>query len=505
MRSATARFVVAVSGLLAVPFVAAAREPTGPPGLTAVDIVIADPDATGYATFQSHNQKLVSNAYGWFMTHLRTRNEPYTAQTWRLSRSTDGGATWQSVYEATDATSAPAMETTADGTLYLARPDFTSRNAYLYRFRLSDDDPFTSPEITVIPEASAGKYCLMLDPPREQLYYFSHNGRFSILGLDPAVKHQTTLLGRGENAGLQYPLLHLGVDGVLYAGWTTQKHGLYMYWDMHAMQSRDGGRSWQRLDGVALTPPIIADDGGPAERITFDDEYDAHTWMSSLLAKDGKLHFAYLAQSPIWREHYVRYDLATGREDLRMQPAFRGERLSMYLSSGVFVTRASLPDAPLYYVSRNKTDDRIACLASDDNGRTWYDYAVSDQPRTPYALGGCRELTADGMIIGSFTERMPDDTSDTMHPARVCFLKIQAGLSTVNVTHARHADGQVTLRFDAVRGQPEAIRLRSGEAAWGPWHPFKAELRIPSASRPTGFQLRSRLGVISAVYDLASE
>jgi len=63
----------------------------GPPGLTVIRPVVVDPDATGYGTFQSHNQKVVSNRRGVFMTHIRTRNEPYTAQQWRLSRSTDGG------------------------------------------------------------------------------------------------------------------------------------------------------------------------------------------------------------------------------------------------------------------------------------------------------------------------------------------------------------------------------------------------------------------------------
>ncbi|MFH1265195.1 MAG: hypothetical protein ABIK89_05665, partial [Planctomycetota bacterium] len=56
-------------------------------GLAAVELVSIDDEAVGYATFQSHNQKVVWNRRGIFTTHIRTRNEPYTAQTWRLSRS----------------------------------------------------------------------------------------------------------------------------------------------------------------------------------------------------------------------------------------------------------------------------------------------------------------------------------------------------------------------------------------------------------------------------------
>ncbi len=63
------------------------------------DSLRADDRATGYGTFQSHNQKVVSNRSGIFMTHIRTRNAPYTAQQWRLSRSTDGGKSFITLYE----------------------------------------------------------------------------------------------------------------------------------------------------------------------------------------------------------------------------------------------------------------------------------------------------------------------------------------------------------------------------------------------------------------------
>src|SRR5687768_8072556 len=71
-------------------------------GLAPFQITCVDEDATGYGTFQSHNRKVLANANGIFMTHIRSRNEPYTAQQWRLSRSTDGGRSFQTVYEATN-------------------------------------------------------------------------------------------------------------------------------------------------------------------------------------------------------------------------------------------------------------------------------------------------------------------------------------------------------------------------------------------------------------------
>src|SRR5262245_9732086 len=138
------------------------------PALKVIDLVCVDERATGYATFQSHNQKVVENARGIFMTHLRTRNEEYTAQTWRLSRSGDRGQTWKTIFEATHATNPPVIETDAGGNLYLVRPDFADGHAYLYRFSAGGDD--ANPAVSKIPGAAAGKYALYLDPVRRQLY-----------------------------------------------------------------------------------------------------------------------------------------------------------------------------------------------------------------------------------------------------------------------------------------------------------------------------------------------
>ena len=73
-------------------------------GLAGIEITLVDDHAFGFGTFQSHNQKVVSNRNGLFITHIRARNEAYTAQQWRLSHSADGGRRFTTLYEATDAT-----------------------------------------------------------------------------------------------------------------------------------------------------------------------------------------------------------------------------------------------------------------------------------------------------------------------------------------------------------------------------------------------------------------
>ena len=81
-------------------------EPASPttPGVTSIQLTCVDPQATGYGTFQSHNQKVVSNRRGIFMTHLRSRNEAYTAQSWRLSWTTNAGESFVTLFAATNAT-----------------------------------------------------------------------------------------------------------------------------------------------------------------------------------------------------------------------------------------------------------------------------------------------------------------------------------------------------------------------------------------------------------------
>src|SRR5262245_834382 len=75
---------------------------------TQVEITEVDSDAVLGATIQSHNQKVVANAYGIFMTHIHKQQccdssdscidappggcpDANSISTWRLSRSVDGG------------------------------------------------------------------------------------------------------------------------------------------------------------------------------------------------------------------------------------------------------------------------------------------------------------------------------------------------------------------------------------------------------------------------------
>jgi len=398
-----------------------AVEPNVETSRSAIELTCVDNEAIGYATFQSHNQKVVSNQHGIFVTHLRTRNQAYTAQTWRLSRSTDGGQRFSTIHEETHATNPPVIESDGEGNVYLVRVDFSDRNAYLYRFLA--ERQFREPLITLIPGAAAGKYAMTLDERRRQLYFFAHNNTFHVIGLDGQVQRSTQLLRAGPNAVLQYPLLSLDRDGSLHAAWTTQKHGKYLYWDIHHMLSPDAGRSWNHVDGAKLTPPVVADDQGHSLRITLDDEYEYHTWLSSFVVKDGKIHFFYQAQTDPPREHYVRYDIGTGERDQHCQPEFGGTSIKLRGLDGLFATRPAEAGSPLYVVGNDS--GRVACLVSHDNGATWQDHARTEKVFSLYSIGGCREILDDGAIIGTFTDQAGSNLTPD-RKSKVYFFRISA-------------------------------------------------------------------------------
>jgi hypothetical protein len=150
---------------------------------------------------------------------------------------------------------------------------------------------------------------------------------------------------------------------------------------------------------------------------------------------------------------------------------------------------------------RDAAESRIACLASDDGGATWYDYAVSEVVGTPYSIGGCRELAADGSIIGSFTEQLAP-TTDPGGGSKVHFFRIQGGLAAARIRAIERRDDGFRLEFDAVRGRPVEIRFRAGGGSWGRWRAFENPLTVPGPDRPSAFRLRGRLGVESGPFDV---
>jgi hypothetical protein len=152
-----------------------------------------------------------------------------------------------------------------------------------------------------------------------------------------------------------------------------------------------------------------------------------HTWLSAFMAKDGKLHFVYWAKTEPERQWYVRYDIATGRREIETQHIFSDRPTQKPNDSGVFVSNRNEAGSRLYFVSTVYDRSRLACLASEDNGQSWYEYALSDRQFAGrvYSIGAAREPTSGGAIVGTFTvvkgepKTYQDDNSGSVYFFRI--------------------------------------------------------------------------------------
>ena len=397
----------------------ARSEPGDNMNIGVIETTLVERGATFYATFQSHNQKVVATPDGIFMTYSRNR-EAYDpakpggeAARWRLARSNDGGKTFQTVFEAIHGTRAPVLETDEAGDLYMTHPDWNDprRPFHFYRFARGGD--YGKPTITAIPDIACGaKYTMVYDPTRKQFYIAAQYGQLLTVSPDGKLLHRGRGFGKkGAHAGTQYPHLTVSPDGVLHLGMTTvgpNKDGKKIYWDIHYINSPDGGLTWRKLGGTVLPDAPAPDDTGPTDRISLDDEFEINTWLANMLVKGGKVHFIYRGKTM----HYFRYDLASGEKDVVLDgKQFSGSSIRLSHVSGLLTSRADHPGSPLYCVTRDPARRTLGCLVSRDNGRTWSDHAVAEQTfHDNYATGGARQITSDGYILGSFSDN-PQESS----------------------------------------------------------------------------------------------
>ncbi len=348
--------------------------------VTLVDTLVSGPGYEAYGTFGSHNQKVVSNSHGIFITYLHS---DYTAggsdnSVWRLARSTDGGQSFQTIYQESSPNSkAPTLETDENDNLYLISEagggSWGSSPSIFHRFDASAN--YQNPLITRPVPVSAGKFASVYDPQRKVIYSmtWNNNGRpdFFVISLNGTLLKQVQLWSSSTTVEAHYPQLHLAPDGTLFAAWTNTDLTApgQDYYDVHFIASPDGGNTWIGPSGTLNLP------------------------FSSYI---------------------------------------HGETITIGQTHGFF-TQAGTGSGRLFYVggANGSLYGKIGALYSDDNGSSWHDFAYSsafqaDSSHQIWFLGGAHKLMADGSIIGTFTLH-----ANNSAPSYVYFFRSVGGNTTV--------------------------------------------------------------------------
>jgi catechol 2,3-dioxygenase-like lactoylglutathione lyase family enzyme len=481
---------------------------------TTIEITKITDTATPYATFQSHNQKIVQNQYGIFMTYLYSEAADAAHGTWRLVRSIDGGKSWGTLYRSFIPARAPVLETDEHGSIFVISPDLTSAStegdATFYRF--DPEQAFQVPAVTkAIVNGSGGKYTSYYDRGRKRLYYLNFwdcNGtcpkrNFYALDRNGDVIFNQGLTLSGTNSRLQYP--HLEMDGsTLFFAWTTAYVNplVARYPAILYVLSEDGGVTWKNASG-AISVPFLGDHNGPGIRVSLGDEIIPETgpavgngtWLANFIFKGSYLHFAYEATQPD-RQHYMRFLPGAGVRDLDRQPVWQGNNYTLRTPSGFF---SSEPNAttPLFISGQHvdQAGTHIAVLQSTDLGVTWQDHAISSVVgSTVYALSGNRRLTKTGHILGHFTidaakdsawfykvaavDRSTDSYKDWMFfPIDLSGAQSDTGFAYTVPLNIRH--GGDTMQ----NGSYSKLRLFENGVEIGPAHTLHATIRSAGGGR----------------------
>jgi hypothetical protein len=384
-----------------------------------------------FATFASHNQRVVETRDGLFVVHLtamypgskwRDGSPLDTKVDWQLLRSTDGGATLARLYAGNrqGAHVSPILESDAAGNLYVFEQQFTTlTGGDVGLLKFSPTLGFTSPTRSVIPGMASDKFSAVYDSALDVFYYGStgygpgHPARIATVRATGGVQVSPPLVVEGSHGFLMYPLLALDDRGMLYLAWTSQalpRITRYLYWDIHFMQSPDRGATWTTAAGAPLVLPVPADSDGRADRVTLGPETGTHPWLSGFLPWRGMLHFSYETHGTPPGKHYKRFNTATGRMDVTRFPVFEGNTLRAGGMGGFFTLGREGKKQLLYFVGASPDGAGVVILASDDAGATWFDYATSRARfHSIYSESGPRRIGPSGNIYGVFTDLETND------------------------------------------------------------------------------------------------
>jgi hypothetical protein len=424
---------------------------------TDVDAMTSGTGYCAYGTFGSHNQRIVTNGHGIFMSYLHADDcsAGLNASTWRLARSTDNGATWSTLYSLSCANAnAATLETDGSDNVYAFigscsswSGNWSSSPTTFLKFGASNS--YASPLVTnttVIP-VSSSKFTSAIDLSRSYLYFLtwwngSTTNQLYVIDFSGTLVRSVLLWGTATTSGAAveptYPHLHVGSNGNLYAAWTNTDFSApgQDYYDAKFIYSTDAGATWQGPPG-AITLPI---NPGPLDTNSWEivDSGDiksigttADNWLSSLAYDRGFLHFVYDVNFGS-KEVYKRFNFSSGTFDTEVTPSIHGKTITIGQAHGAF-SQDSTGTGRLFYGSdaNGSLFGHVGILYTDDAGETWHDYAsssnlsVSNELYLGYNAGG-RLLDSSGAVLGALTR----NTSDG-NPADVFFWRATPDSTTL--------------------------------------------------------------------------
>jgi len=385
---------------------AVSADPAAGEGIHAIQLTGRDKGVVGEIPFQSHNQKVVSNAKGIFITHGRRKNRIGL----QLQRSTDGGRTFKTVYQDKLAVAPPTIETDRDNNIYLIYPETGQRRTRFLKF--SAHSGYTRPVVSRSYNGvySAAKFASVCDP-RGRLYHATQWGHLLVIDTSGKLLADRHVFKGGGGAGPSYPHLFLDRSGVLHFAMTTaDAEDKIPYESIRYLKSPDTGKTWYAMDGKRVSTPTTCAADGPSTMINLPDELKHATWLANMHVKNGKVHFMYLARIPgKERQHYMRFDGRTGTREIdswsTWNNRFGGKKLKIHSICGMFASDPARRWGPLFAVGANGR--KLAALVSTDNGSTWREHAESRDVGKVWAEGGARAVTRDGQVIGTLATAKP--------------------------------------------------------------------------------------------------
>jgi hypothetical protein len=405
--------------------------------LAPVRLVKLAANAPFYATFSSYNQHIFDAPSGVFIVYVATSHfGPHWAEgspldtrsDWVLARTTDRGASAQAVlmHRGIPTHVPPVIDGDTAGNVYIFEPHFASlHGSSTAIWRLDARGGFRLDSVRTIDSIGSDKFSTVYDPSRNLFFYSAtsydpgHPARLAAIPPAGPVRLSPPLVREGASGFLMYPLLRVDERDDLYLAWTSQAVPAiraYLYWDIHFMISGDGATEWHRADGTRLVLPVVADEGGQADRVTLPDETGTHPWLSSFLPKNHMVHFTYRTAERVDRKHARRLNLTTGRYDVDHTPVFRGQTLLAGGQSGILLSRPGQAGGMLYFMGEDVTQRRLIVLASDDAGETWFDYAATE-PRFNllFSVSGARDIGPSGTLYGIATDLRSRDKSQNQN------------------------------------------------------------------------------------------